>query len=73
MRRLAASLAAAALTAVGQPAAAHGAEVFPGSRQICSGGDRGPYDFSAFDAPRTDWPTTHLTAGAHRAARTAAR
>ncbi|GAB3085242.1 hypothetical protein [Isoptericola nanjingensis] len=69
MRRLAASLAAAALTAVGivaavgQPAAAHGAEVFPGSRQICSGGDRGPYDFSAFDAPRTGWPTTHLTAG----------
>lgn len=126
MRRLAASLAAAALAAVGivaavgQPAAAHGAEVFPGSRQylcwvdaqtpngqldpgnpacadalaeggpnayynwfgnldsngagrtegyipdgtICSGGDRGPYDFSAFNAPRTDWPTTHLTAGA---------
>jgi len=126
MRRLAASLAAAVLTAVGlvaavgQPAAAHGAEVFPGSRQylcwvdaqtpngsldpsnpacadalaqggsgayynwfgnldsngagrtegyipdgtICSGGDRGPYDFSAFNAPRTDWPTTHLTAGA---------
>ncbi|MFE5310882.1 lytic polysaccharide monooxygenase [Isoptericola sp. NPDC056605] len=126
MRRLAASLAAAVLAAVGvvavvgQPAAAHGAEVFPGSRQylcwvdaqtpngqldpsnpacadalaesgpnayynwfgnldsngagrtegyipdgtICSGGDRGPYDFSAFNAPRTDWPTTHLTAGA---------
>lgn len=126
MRRLAASLATAALVAVGivaaagQPAAAHGAEVFPGSRQylcwvdaqtpngqldpgnpacadalaesgpnayynwfgnldsngagrtegyipdgtICSGGDRGPYDFSAFNAPRTDWPTTHLTAGA---------
>ncbi|MEL7975146.1 lytic polysaccharide monooxygenase [Isoptericola sp. F-RaC21] len=126
MRRLAASLATAVLAAVGavavvgQPAAAHGAEVFPGSRQylcwedaqtatgqldpanpacadalaesgpnayynwfgnldsngagrtegyipdgtICSGGDRGPYDFSAFNAPRTDWPTTHLTAGA---------
>ncbi|MEU2201718.1 lytic polysaccharide monooxygenase [Isoptericola sp. NPDC019482] len=125
MRRLAASLAATVLAAVGlvavvgQPAAAHGAEVFPGSRQylcwvdaqtatgqldpsnpacadalaqsgpnayynwfgnldsngagrtegyipdgtICSGGDRGPYDFSAFNAPRTDWPTTHLTAG----------
>ncbi|HWV77064.1 MAG TPA: lytic polysaccharide monooxygenase [Isoptericola sp.] len=126
MRRLAASLAATVLAAVGlvavvgQPAAAHGAEVFPGSRQylcwvdgqtangaldpsnpacadalaesgpnayynwfgnldsngagrtegyipdgtICSGGDRGPYDFSAYNAPRTDWPTTHLTAGA---------
>ena len=124
MRRLAASFAAAVLAAVGlvavaQPAAAHGAEVFPGSRQylcwldaqspsgalapsnpacadalaqsgsaayynwfgnldsngagrttgyipdgtICSGGDRGPYDFSAYNAPRTDWPTTHLTAG----------
>ncbi|MCA5893520.1 lytic polysaccharide monooxygenase [Isoptericola sp. NEAU-Y5] len=126
MRRLAASLlavtlgAAGIVAAVGQSAAAHGAEVFPGSRQylcwvdavtesgalspsnaacadalaeggpnayynwfgnldsngagrtegyipdgtICSGGDRGPYDFSAFSAARTDWPTTHLTAGA---------
>ena len=125
MRRLATSFAAAVLaavgivSAVGQPAAAHGAEVFPGSRQylcwldaqspsgaldpsnpacadalaesgsaayynwfgnldsngagrttgyipdgtICSGGNRGPYDFSAYNAPRTDWPTTHLTAG----------
>ncbi|MEO1062766.1 MAG: lytic polysaccharide monooxygenase [Actinomycetota bacterium] len=31
--------------------------------QICSGGNRGPYDFSAFDDVRADWPVTHLTAG----------
>lgn len=31
--------------------------------QICGGGNRGPYDFSAFDEVRSDWPVTHLTAG----------
>ncbi|RBM13168.1 chitin-binding protein [Streptomyces sp. PT12] len=30
---------------------------------ICSAGDRSPYDFSAYNAPRNDWPKTHLTAG----------
>ncbi len=32
--------------------------------QICSGGTGGPYDFSAYNAARTDWPLTHLTSGA---------
>jgi len=32
--------------------------------QICSGGTGGPFDFTAYNAPRTDWPTTHLTSGA---------
>ncbi|QSB15022.1 lytic polysaccharide monooxygenase [Natronosporangium hydrolyticum] len=32
--------------------------------RICDGGDAGPYDFSPYNAPRTDWPRTHLTAGA---------
>ncbi|MYW69722.1 chitin-binding protein [Streptomyces sp. SID8379] len=31
---------------------------------LCSAGDRSPYDFSPYDAARTDWPLTHLTAGA---------
>ncbi|WP_402465944.1 lytic polysaccharide monooxygenase [Isoptericola aurantiacus] len=31
--------------------------------RICDGGGNGPYDFSAYNEPRTDWPTTHLTAG----------
>ncbi|TDC87879.1 chitin-binding protein, partial [Nonomuraea deserti] len=33
--------------------------------QICSGGTGGPYDFSAYNAVRSDWPLTHLTAGAN--------
>ncbi|NUR90469.1 MAG: chitin-binding protein [Nonomuraea sp.] len=33
--------------------------------QLCSGGTGGPYDFTAFNAARTDWPVTHLTAGAN--------
>ncbi|MFF1695307.1 lytic polysaccharide monooxygenase [Streptomyces sp. NPDC058257] len=31
---------------------------------LCSAGDRSPYDFSPYNAARTDWPVTHLTAGA---------
>ncbi|KDN82371.1 lytic polysaccharide monooxygenase [Kitasatospora cheerisanensis] len=31
---------------------------------LCSAGNKSPYDFSAFNAPRDDWPKTHLTAGA---------
>jgi len=31
--------------------------------QLCSGGTGGPYDFSAYNAVRNDWPLTHLTAG----------
>ncbi|GAA1684883.1 lytic polysaccharide monooxygenase [Glycomyces endophyticus] len=30
--------------------------------QICNGGGRGPYDFSAFNDPG-NWPKTHVTAG----------
>lgn len=32
--------------------------------QLCSGGKGGPYDFTAYNAARADWPATHLTAGA---------
>ncbi|GAA3469709.1 lytic polysaccharide monooxygenase [Nonomuraea roseola] len=31
--------------------------------QICSGGSGGPYDFTAYNAVRDDWPLTHLSAG----------
>lgn len=31
---------------------------------LCSAGDRSPYDFSPYNAARTDWPLTHLTGGA---------
>ncbi|MFF1717496.1 lytic polysaccharide monooxygenase [Streptomyces sp. NPDC058268] len=31
---------------------------------LCSAGDRSPYDFSPYNAARTDWPVTHLTGGA---------
>ncbi|MGP4109309.1 lytic polysaccharide monooxygenase auxiliary activity family 9 protein [Streptomyces sp. 4N509B] len=30
---------------------------------LCSGGNRGPFNFSAYNAARTDWPVTHLTSG----------
>lgn len=30
---------------------------------LCSAGDKSPYDFSAYNAARDDWPKTHLTAG----------
>jgi len=30
---------------------------------LCSAGDRSPYDFSAYNAARTDWPATRLTSG----------
>jgi len=33
--------------------------------KLCSGGDRGPFQFSAYNAARTDWPKTHLTSGAN--------
>lgn len=33
--------------------------------QLCSGGTGGPYDFSAYNAVRNDWPKTHLTSGAN--------
>ncbi|HUR05796.1 MAG TPA: lytic polysaccharide monooxygenase [Nonomuraea sp.] len=32
--------------------------------QLCSGGTGGPYDFTAYNAVRSDWPQTHLTSGA---------
>ncbi|MFF8448424.1 lytic polysaccharide monooxygenase [Streptomyces leeuwenhoekii] len=32
--------------------------------KLCSAGDRSPYDFSAYNAARADWPRTHLTSGA---------
>lgn len=32
--------------------------------QLCSGGTGGPFDFTAYNAARADWPLTHLTAGA---------
>lgn len=31
--------------------------------KICSAGDKSPYNFSAYNAARTDWPKTHLTSG----------
>ncbi|WP_020519912.1 lytic polysaccharide monooxygenase [Catelliglobosispora koreensis] len=33
--------------------------------QLCSAGTGGPYNFSAYNAARTDWPLTHLTTGAN--------
>lgn len=30
---------------------------------LCSAGNRSPYDFSAYNAARTDWPATRLTSG----------
>jgi chitin-binding protein len=33
--------------------------------KLCSGGDRGPFNFSAYNATRTDWPKTHLSSGAN--------
>ena len=33
--------------------------------QLCSGGTGGPYDFTAYNAVRNDWPLTHLTSGAN--------
>jgi predicted carbohydrate-binding protein with CBM5 and CBM33 domain len=33
--------------------------------QLCSAGTGGPYDFSAYNAVRSDWPQTHLTSGAN--------
>jgi chitin-binding protein len=30
---------------------------------LCSAGNKSPYDFSAYNAARDDWPRTHLTAG----------
>ncbi|GHH82398.1 hypothetical protein GCM10018793_42140 [Streptomyces sulfonofaciens] len=32
--------------------------------KICSAGDKSPYNFSAYNAARSDWPKTHLTSGA---------
>ncbi|KIF75894.1 chitin-binding protein [Streptomyces sp. 150FB] len=32
---------------------------------LCSAGDRSPFNFSAYNAARADWPTTHLTSGAN--------
>jgi hypothetical protein len=32
--------------------------------QLCSGGTGGPYNFTAYNTPRSDWPYTRLTAGA---------
>ncbi|AXI81661.1 chitin-binding protein [Peterkaempfera bronchialis] len=30
---------------------------------LCSAGNKSPYDFSAYNAARDDWPRTHLTSG----------
>ncbi|MGP3966210.1 lytic polysaccharide monooxygenase auxiliary activity family 9 protein [Streptomyces sp. 6N223] len=30
---------------------------------LCSGGNRGPFNFAAYNAVRSDWPKTHLTSG----------
>ncbi|WP_258534792.1 lytic polysaccharide monooxygenase [Streptomyces sp. PT12] len=30
---------------------------------LCSGGNRGPFDFAPYNAARADWPKTHLTSG----------
>jgi chitin-binding protein len=32
--------------------------------RICDGFDGGPFDFSPYNQPRTDWPRTNVTAGA---------
>ncbi|GAA4951608.1 lytic polysaccharide monooxygenase [Streptomyces heliomycini] len=44
-------------------AAGRGAGYVPDGT-LCSAGDRSPYDFSAYNAARSDWPRTHLTSGA---------
>lgn len=31
--------------------------------KLCSAGDRSPYNFTGYNAPRSDWPRTHLTSG----------
>lgn len=31
--------------------------------KICSAGGNSPYDFSSYDAPRDDWPSTRLQSG----------
>lgn len=31
--------------------------------KLCSAGDRSPYDFTGYNAARSDWPRTHLTSG----------
>jgi predicted carbohydrate-binding protein with CBM5 and CBM33 domain len=31
--------------------------------ELCSGGHTGPYNFTSYNAARSDWPKTHLTAG----------
>lgn len=31
--------------------------------KLCSAGDRSPYNFTGYNAARSDWPRTHLTAG----------
>jgi predicted carbohydrate-binding protein with CBM5 and CBM33 domain len=30
---------------------------------LCSAGNKSPYDFSSYNAARSDWPRTHLTSG----------
>ncbi|GGQ51854.1 chitin-binding protein [Streptomyces ruber] len=43
-------------------AAGRGAGYVPDGT-LCSAGNRSPYDFSAYNAARADWPRTHLTSG----------
>lgn len=43
-------------------AAGRGAGYVPDGT-LCSAGNRSPYDFSAYNAARSDWPRTHLTSG----------
>ncbi|WP_419992503.1 lytic polysaccharide monooxygenase auxiliary activity family 9 protein [Streptomyces boninensis] len=33
--------------------------------KLCSAGDKSPYNFSPYNAVRSDWPKTHLTSGAN--------
>jgi predicted carbohydrate-binding protein with CBM5 and CBM33 domain len=32
---------------------------------LCSGGNRGPFNFAPYNAVRSDWPKTHLTSGSN--------
>ncbi|MFJ4126366.1 lytic polysaccharide monooxygenase [[Kitasatospora] papulosa] len=43
-------------------AAGRGAGYVPDGK-LCSAGDRSPYNFTGYNAARSDWPRTHLTAG----------
>ncbi|MCM1975310.1 MULTISPECIES: lytic polysaccharide monooxygenase [Streptomyces] len=44
-------------------AAGRGAGYVPDGK-LCSAGDKSPYNFTGYNAARSDWPRTHLTSGA---------